>query len=344
MLIKRGRGPNPLKGWRIDKSTIRTVGRDLRRPECILAERDGTLWAADARGGVMRINPDGTQALISQSPDEHFNLSANSEQSLLFGTLPNGLAFSETGDILIANFGTDRLELMTRTGQTRVLHDSLDGKPLGKVNFVLRDSKNRIWITVSTRVNPWDKALRSTLADGYILLLDERGLRIVAEGFAFTNEVKFDADEQWLYVAESAAKHVTRMRVTSKGELTDREVFGPSSLGSGFIDGISFDSYGNLWGTMVIADRLIAITPQGDVLELLDDGNHEANVRAEAEYATGNAISFDTLNTTGGTIATWLASLTFGGTDLKTVYLGGLKASTIPYFESPVAGLPLAHW
>jgi len=39
-------------------------------------------------------------------------------------------------------------------------------------------------------------------------------------------------------------------------------------------------------GTMVIADRLIAITPQGDVLELLDDGNHEANARAEAEYAT----------------------------------------------------------
>jgi hypothetical protein len=36
--------------------------------------------------------------------------------------------------------------------------------------------------------------------------------------------------------------------------------------------------------------------------------------------------------------------VTFGGADLKTAYLGGLKASTIPYFESPVAGLPLAHW
>ena len=151
MLIKRGNGPNPLKGWQVDRSAIRTIGHDLRRPECILAERDGTLWAADARGGVMRINPDGTQALIAQSPDDHFDLRVNSEQSLLFGTLPNGLAFSKTGDILIANFGTDRLELMARDGKIRTLYDSLDGKPLGKVNFVMRDSRDRIWITVSTR-------------------------------------------------------------------------------------------------------------------------------------------------------------------------------------------------
>jgi gluconolactonase len=344
MLIKNGRGPNPLKGWQVDRAAIRSIGRDLRRPECILAERDGTLWTADARGGVMRIKPDGTQALIAQSPDDHFDMSGNLEQSLLFGTLPNGIAFSATGDMLIANFGTDRLELMTRTGKTRTLHDRVDGKPMGKVNFVLRDSKNRIWVTISTRVNPWDKALRSTLADGYILLFDDRGLRVVAEGFAFTNEVKLDADEEWLYIAESAAKRVTRMRVTDKGELTDREIFGPANLGDGFIDGIAFDSYGNLWGTMVIADRLIALTPEGDVLELLDDGNHEANARAEAEYATGNPISFDTLLATGGSIATWMASVTFGGPDLKTVYLGGLKASTLPYFESPIAGLPLAHW
>jgi hypothetical protein len=44
MLIRNGAGPNPLKGFRVEEA---------QRPECILAERDGTLWAADARGGVM---------------------------------------------------------------------------------------------------------------------------------------------------------------------------------------------------------------------------------------------------------------------------------------------------
>src|SRR5258708_16194273 len=111
------------------------------------------------------------------------------------------------------------------------------------------------------------------------------------------------------------------MRVTAKGELTDREIYGAANLGDGFIDGISFDSYGNLWGTMVISDRLIAITPQGDVLELLDDGNHEANARAEAEYATGNPISFETLNATGGSLPTSLPCLTCPPATLKPHYL-----------------------
>ena len=92
---------------------IRPVGRDLQRPECILAERDGTLWSADARGGVVRIAADGTQTLISQSVDQHFDLVGDARQSLVSGTLPNGLAFDADGAILISNFGTDRLACYT---------------------------------------------------------------------------------------------------------------------------------------------------------------------------------------------------------------------------------------
>ena len=61
---------NPLAGWQVDRSAIRNVGEGLQRPECILAERDGTLWTADARGGVMRIAPDGRQTLIAQQTSQ----------------------------------------------------------------------------------------------------------------------------------------------------------------------------------------------------------------------------------------------------------------------------------
>jgi gluconolactonase len=57
---------NPINDFEIEKSAIQYVGNDLQRPECILAERDGTLWAADARGGVARLGPDGTQEIITQ--------------------------------------------------------------------------------------------------------------------------------------------------------------------------------------------------------------------------------------------------------------------------------------
>jgi gluconolactonase len=344
-LIKSSKGPNPLKGFQVDPAQIKYIGHELQRPECILAERDGTLWAADARGGVMRITPDGHQELIVQEADSHFDLSGDSAaESLLTGTLPNGLAFAENGDILIANFGTDRLEVMTRQGETRVLLDSLDGKPLGKVNFVLRDSKNRIWITISTMVNPWGDAVNNSLADGYIVLVDDKGARIVADGFHFTNEIRFDEKEEWLYVAETSAKRVCRLRVQPDGSLTGREIYGPSDLGTGAIDGITFDAYGNLWATMIFSDRLVAITPDGELLELMDDGDKAAVAKFEEVFASGQKVPFEVMMACGGPTCNWLASVTFGGADLSTVYLGGLRSTSIPYFTSPVAGLPMVHW
>ena len=46
----------------------------------------------------------------------------------------------------------------------------------------------------------------------------------------------------------------------------------------------------------------------------------------------------------GGPVCTWMASLTFGGPDLRMVHLGGLRTTSIAAFESPVAGLPMVHW
>ena len=126
----------------------------------ILAERDGTLWTADARGGVMRIAPDGRQTLIAQQSPTAAETARTPEKLILGGTLPNGLAFDRDGNILIANFGTDAIELMTRDGKSRTLYDAIDGQPLGKTNFVLTDSAGRIWFTVTTRLSPWTRSIR----------------------------------------------------------------------------------------------------------------------------------------------------------------------------------------
>lgn len=171
-----------------------------------------------------------------------------------------------------------------------------------------------------------------------------RGARIVADRFRFTNEIRFDAREEWLYVAETTGKRVSRLRARMDGSLTDREVYGPGDLGAGLIDGIAFGSYGNLWAPMIFVDRLIAITPDGDVIEFLGDGAPTATVRFESAFATGEPVPFDITMACGGSICPWLASVTCGGPDLRTVYLGGLKATSIPFFQSPVSGLPLAHW
>jgi gluconolactonase len=336
------RGGNPLVGWAVDRSSIRSVGHDLQRPECILAEADGTLWSADARGGVMRIDSDGSQSLIAQRVDDHLSRSRDASRYILDGTLPNGLAFDRNGDILIANFGTNAIERMTRRGESRALYTHIDGVPIGKTNFVLRDSRDRIWVTVTTRLEPWTRSVTERSSDGYIALIDERGIRIVADGFVGTNEVRLDANEEWLYVVESNARRISRLKVAPDGSLSQREVYGPSDLG-GVPDGFAFDACGNLWITLVMYDRLIALTPAGDVLMLLDDGGPANAQNLDAHYYA-RTLTPEIMLAARGSLAPWMASLTFGGPDLRTVYLGSLMGTTIPYFRSPVAGLPLAHW
>jgi sugar lactone lactonase YvrE len=333
---------NPLNGWRVERDAISLVGHDLQRPECVLAEPDGTLWSADARGGVMRIDPDGGQRLIAQEVVEAAGEAGDVSRYILEGTLPNGLAFDRNGDFIIANFGTNAVERMTRDGVSETLLGTLDGRPLGKANFALTDSKGRIWITVHTRSEPWLISVNDKLPDGYIIVIDERGARIAADGFIGTNEIRFDSAEQWLYVVESNARHISRLRVAADGTLYDREIYGPADLG-GVPDGFAFDVAGNLWITLVNADRLIALTPELELLTLLDDGD-PVGVKAFDDAFFAATMTPEVLGGGRGTLAPLMASVTFGGRDLRTVYLGSLMGTALPSFRSPVAGLPLSHW
>lgn len=334
---------NPIKDFVLVPSDFRYIGEDLQRPECILAERDGTLWAADARGGVVKIAADGSQTIITQAHSPNGFVEAEEANKFIDGTLPNGLAFDRNGDILISNFGTDCLERMKRTGETTLMFDSVDGERIGKVNFVCTDSKNRVWITVSTMIHDWPKAISPNIKDGRVLLYEEgKGVRIVADGIHFSNECKLDAKEEYLYVAQTAGRSVVRFRIQPDGSLTDREIYGPSDHGR-MIDGIAFDSYGNLWGTHVFTDSIFAITPDGELHYIFEDTTPEDVKRLDEAY-WNDEVNSELLLSLGGKIANWCASVTFGGPDLKTVYVGSLRSTNIPYFTSPVAGLPMSHW
>jgi hypothetical protein len=76
---------------------------------------------------------------------------------------------------------------------------------------------------------------------------------------------------------------------------------------------------------------------------LLDEGDPQ-KVDALEKAFFNNHVTEDVLFVTGQGVAPWMASVTFGGPDLRTVYIGSLKGKRIPYFRSPVAGLPMVHW
>ncbi len=318
----------PIKEFRLDLSDLTSTGHDLVRPESVLALPNGTLWTSDGRGGLTRIDPDGSQQFIDG----------------LGGTEPNGLAMTDDGSLIVANLGLSKVQKLHPDLHVEDLLTEMDGVSITTPNFVFLDSRQRLWISVMTREHHWWPAAAAPRPDGYIVLLDEKGPRIVADGLFLTNEIRLDATEEYLYVVETIMNHMLRFRVQPDGSLTDKEIFGPDNLGTGAaIDGFTFDVEGNLWVTLVLRNGLGIITTDGDYHVVFEDPREDVLKSFEGKIASGTAEPNDMAMAAGPNLQ-FITSLAFGGPDLHTAYLGSLAMSTLPTFQSPVAGLPLRHW
>ena len=322
-----------MDNFTIDQSTIQYFGKGLVRPECVIAEKNGDLWTSDGRGGICHILSDGTQKFIPQKMDGE----------KVQNSLPNGLAMLKDGSFAVANMGTRRLEHMSRSGDSSVLCDNFEGRPLGLVNFVLVGPNDNLWFTVSTRKNEFMDGFRKDTSDGYIGVFDGNSVRIIASNLSFPNEIRFDSRNEYLYVAETTGKRVRRFKILDEFKLGEPEQFGPLSLGDGFPDGIAFDEKDNLWIAMVVAEKVTVLTADQQVQKIMDDGNFSEIRKVEENFAAGNLLR-DQMVAAKGLIAPLISSIAFGGEDLKTVYLGCLAGGQIASFSSPVAGQPMEHW
>jgi gluconolactonase len=316
----------PIKEFRLELSDLTFTGHDLVRPESILAQPDGTLWISDGRGGVSRINPNGEQQFLGG-----------------LGGEPNGLAMADDGSLLVANMAGS-LQKIHPDGRTEEVLTGIDGEKFSCVNFAFIDSRQRLWLSISTRDPVWWNAVASPRPDGYVVLVDERGARIVADGIYFTNEVRLDAKEEYLYIAETMQSRILRYRVQPDGSLSDREVFGPDGLGPGaYVDGFTFDAEGNIWVTTVARNGVGIITPDGDYHVVFEEANEAHLMSLGEKIAQGTGQPADLAAAAGKTLQL-VTSVTFGGPDLRTVYIGSLGMNTLPTFRSPVPGLPMHHW
>lgn len=315
----------------IDPSSLTFVGTGLSRPECILCTASAGIFVSHDPVGVLHIRPDGTRKL-------HGRHEATSGDFT-----PNGIALTSDGRIMIANTGMEGgVWQVDRTGDCRPFLMEVEGRHLYPVNFVLADHLGRLWITVSTTQVPRSKAYRHDISDGYIVLCDEKGARIVADGLGYANECRLSNDGTHLYVNETFSRRVSRFAVASDGSLHDRTIF--AELGSGdFPDGGTFDAAGGYWVTSVISNRIYRIGMDGNPSLMFEDADPGYVAMAEAAFREGR-LSVDILYADTGKALNHIASMTFGGTDLRTAYLGTLKMDCFPTFQAPVPGARPAHW
>jgi sugar lactone lactonase YvrE len=314
---------------RVPVAALETIGTGLSRPECVLVTRSGDVFVPEWPGGVTVVHPDGrTHTWRAASPDMDLR--------------PNGIALTPDGSFLIANLGdAGGVWRLDRAGALTSVLTEVDGVPLPPANFVTVDEQGRTWISVSTRMNPRQKAWRADVADGFVVVIDAAGPRIVADGLRYTNEVRPDPEGHWLYVIETFGRTVRRFPLRPHATLGAAEtVF---SLADGFFpDGFAFDEDGGLWVTSLVSNRLLRF--HDDRVEtILEDVNPDFVTRVEQAFAS-RSMTAEHLGRIPGTTLQQLTSLAFGGPDRRTVYLGTLHGSCLYRFRATVAGARLPHW
>ncbi|MFA7263502.1 MAG: SMP-30/gluconolactonase/LRE family protein [Caulobacter sp.] len=299
------------------------VGID--RPEDVVVGKDGRVFASDHQCAVAEIHPDGSFTRMGPR-----------------GGAPNGINMDLRGRVLIANFGIyDREEgplqrFDPATGKHETLVAEVDGKRLTSANYPVLDRAGNIWCANSTHAETWPQALDGR-ADGFIFVLRPDGsTSIEAQGLKFPNGMALSADDRWLYCAQTSGADVMRFPVLKGGKLAAGERYGPV-LGRlmapddaeaaaaaehhpedlGYTDGVGMDAEGNLWVCLPAANKVVAITPSGVVETVVHD-------------PAGEIVNHPT-------------NVTWGGPDLKDLYIGSIRAGYVLKARSPVAGQPHVH-
>ncbi len=303
----------------IAPSAFTKVAVGIDRPEDVVVAKDGRVFASDHQCAVAEILPDGSFKRMGPK-----------------GGAPNGINMDRQGRVLIANFGIyDREEgplqrFDPASGQHETLLAEVGGKRLTSANYPVMDRAGNIWCANSTHAETWPQALDGR-TDGFIFVLRPDGsAEIVAEGLKFPNGMALSADEVFLFCAQTSGADVMRFAVLPGGKLGPGERYGPM-LGKlqeaggaqvamadlGYTDGVGLDAEGNLWVCLPAANKVVAITPALEVITVIDD-------------PSGEVVNHPT-------------NITWGGTDLKDLYIGSIRAGYVLKGRSPVAGQPHVH-
>ena len=303
----------------IPLTDCRKIGIGLQRPEDVVVGRDGRVWASDQQSACAQIQSDGRLRRVGSA-----------------GGGPNGINMDALGRIIIANFEAGPVQrLDVESGAVEVICSEVGGRRLTASNYPILDRHGTIWCTNSTFADPWLQALDGR-ADGVLFRIHPDGrAELMAEGIQFANGLALDVDESHIYVCQTTGCNVIRYRIRSDGTLGAPEPYGPvlgapfpqdADAGNlvpermeqvGVTDGCGFDVEGNLWVTLVAANRVVAITPRGAVVPIIEDPR--------------------------GELMRQPTNVTWGGADMRDLYIGSITNDYVVHARSPVAGLPLFH-
>ncbi|MBI4875519.1 MAG: SMP-30/gluconolactonase/LRE family protein [Acidobacteria bacterium] len=231
-----------------DPREVKLLAHGFQFPEGPAVDRDGNIYLVNLQNGnINKVTPEGVVSVFVDT--------GAGNQSCLFDA---------DGNLYICHNEPGRTGILKadRSGRLSVVTLESDGKPIRRTNDMAWGPGNRLYFTApdSDTIHP----------AGEIHYIDTDGrTRSFAGGLVFANGITFNADKTWLYAGEERAARelstIWRYKLNPDGSAArgGKEAFYRFTGRSYGVDGMKFDSEGNLWVAMYSESELWRFSPEG---------------------------------------------------------------------------------
>jgi gluconolactonase len=221
----------------------------LRHPEGVTIDEEGNVWCGGEGGEIYRIRRDGSDIELVAST-EGFTL---------------GLAFDGNGNLYTCDLKhASVFRLSVADGSLEPFADGSEGRKIRIPNFPVVDQRrNCLYVSDSYDMEePGPGIWKFGLDTGEGDLWYDRPM-------TFANGMALSSEGDFLYVAETFARKITRIPILGDGTAGESVTFveGIERLP----DGLAFDAGGNLYVSCYEPSRIYRVSPDRKVELLVDD-------------------------------------------------------------------------
>lgn len=253
--------------------------------------------------------PDGALYFVSAGDGGIHRLQADGSTREIANTggRPNGLAFAADGTLFIADAGKRAILRMTSGGALEPFATAHESRKFGGPNDLAFLPNGDLLFTDPARNPPPDPSISP------VYRVKPDGTTGVFVGdLAYPNGVDLTADLRGVYVAEMRAHRLVRYNFDDKGNAMEetlvRRFREPASP-----DGMAIDAEGRIFQSLPGINSLALVGPAGELAELYYSPKWQPS------------------------------NVTFGGTDMRTVYVTSESDGSIYSFQHTTAGVDLLH-
>jgi sugar lactone lactonase YvrE len=236
-------------------------------PENLAVDHHGNIYVSLAlTGEIKKVTPEGHVSTFATLPSP--------------GTgFMTGITFDRHRDLFVAFASFDSnhgIWRVSKDGRETELFAPLtvNGQPDGLPNDLKFDKKGNLYVSDTIGGKVWKIDRKGIISiwktDSLLMGVVLPGLGPISNFPLGANGLAFDEDEENLYVANMGLGRIVRIPVEDDGNAGDAVVFAEDEPLLRGTDGINFGEDGKLYVAVMLQDRIVVISQEGDTATLAE--------------------------------------------------------------------------